>query len=118
MNRNLGYIKAFMNAYVPADLRAEIPDSVAMLRLGAHIARQVLSEQSRPRRSGSRASSDPADETDRDVLLDQAATYRRLRDAAQTRGDRRNVLRYDEKERQVLAQLGNAPVVGHGRRSV
>jgi hypothetical protein len=117
MNRNLGYIKSFLDTYVPVDLQAEIPDSVAMLRLGAHIARQVLHERSRSRVPGKRAADGPTGDTDRDVMLDQATTYRRLRDAAQARGDRRNVLRYDEKERQVLAQLGNAPVVGHGRRT-
>lgn len=114
MNRNLGYVKAFIDTYVPADLQAEIPDSVAMLRLGAHVARQVLSEKPRSRVS---KNSGEVGDVDRDALLDQATTYRRLRDAAQARGDRRNVLRYDEKERQVLAQLGNAPVVGQDRRT-
>lgn len=117
MNRNLGYIKAFLDAYVPVEYQAEIPDNVAMLRLGAHVARHVLHERPRSRTSGKQAAGGSLGETDRDVMLDQATTYRRLRDAAQARGDRRNVLRYDEKERQVLAQLGNAPVVGRGRRT-
>lgn len=117
MNRNLGYVKAFLDAYVPADLQSEIPDNVAMLRLGAHVARLVLHERSRSRFSEIGPVQGQAGDMDRDAMLDQATTYRRLRDAAQARGDRRNVLRYDEKERQILAQLGNAPVVGQGRRT-
>ena len=117
MNRNLGYVKALLDAYVPADLMAEIPDSVAMLRLGAHIGRQVLTGQPHAAAAGREREGGAASEASHDAVLDQAAVYRKLRDEAQARGDRRNVSRYDDLERQMLARLGNAPLVGRGRRT-
>jgi len=118
MNRNLGYVKAFLDAYVPKELQADIPDNVAMLRLGAHVARQVLQEARIREGSGKGRERFRTNRLERDTVLDQAATYRRLRNEAQARGDARNAKRYDALERKELARLGNAPVVGNDQRIV
>ena len=41
MNRNFGYIKFLLDEYVPPHLQEQIPDDIALLRLGASLGREL-----------------------------------------------------------------------------
>ena len=112
MTANFGYIKWFLDEYVPPHLIEEVPDNIALLRLGAAVGRELFHRHHADagERSEGARNMHEIDASNFDEKTDDLMT---AADAARAAG---NLAKADRLEREIRAlfvkRYGTGPAVG------